>query len=405
MILDVIEKISQRWFISEPVLFRVLSLFTLMENRAISCPVRLGTKSMAMQKKSGSNERYFGNRLYRTLEYNPNLLCNMDEHQVAEYFKCEMIRVLLKHPYERRPEGCCLEACALGSNILIAENYRFNFVDIPDASGYGLERNQVYEWYCLRIQEMCDSSPQDERYAGAVVHGPGKSFGESSGLRDLSEGWGEDLFMVEELNTIIHQCEESGQWGSLGANLIERIKSSAKTRINWRIMLGGFRGRILSSRHKLTRMRPSRRFDFEQMGSIREFDTRLLVAMDVSGSISKTVISYFLGVINSSFRYGIRQLDVIQFDVNVTTVMTIKQALSSFSAVGRGGTNFQPAVDYAVKNDYDGLVILTDGYGPEPTLPKSASLKILWVCTDENSYETNHIWMEKTGRVCIIDKR
>lgn len=397
-----IEKISQRWSISEPALFRVLCLFTLKENRAISCPVRIGAGDKAARSGSCGS----GNGFCRILEYNPELMENMDGHRAAEYFKCEMIRVLLKHPYERQPAGCSLATCALASNILIAGNYRFNFAELPCAADYGLEKDQVYEWYCLRIQERCREAESGTGEDGVVARGREEvPHAGNPALADLSAEWHEDQFMVEGVNSIIRQCEESGLWGSLGGGLVERIKASAKARINWRTMLGGFRGSILSSRRRLTRMRPSRRFDFDQMGSTREFDTKLLVAMDVSGSIGKRVISYFLGVINSSFRYGIRQLDVIQFDVDVTRVMTIRQAVKFFSAVGRGGTNLQPAVDYAVKNGYDGLVLLTDGYAPEPILPRSASLKILWVCTDEKSYENNHRWMERTGRVCTIDKR
>lgn len=402
---DFIERISQRWFLSEPALFRVLCLFTLAENRAISCPVRIGAGDKAVLPSSGSAGNGAGSMLCRSLEYNPDLLDKMDVHQVEEYFKCEMIRVLLKHPYERQPPGCSLRACALGSNILVAENYRFNFVDIPRAADFGLEKDQIYEWYCLRIQERCRCPVSGAGEDGQDVRGQGETGTGDPALEDLSAEWREDQFMVEGVNSIIRQCGESGQWGSLGGNLVERIKASAKAAINWRMMLGGFRGSILSSRRRLTRMRPSRRFDFDQMGSTREFDTKLLVAMDVSGSIGKKVISYFLGVINSGFRYGISQLDVIQFDVDVTKVMTIRQAVKFFSAVGRGGTSLQPAVDYAVKNGYDGLVLLTDGYAPEPTLPRHASLKILWVCTDEKSYENNHRWMERTGRVCTIDKR
>ncbi len=235
--------------------------------------------------------------------------------------------------------------------------------------------------------------------------GAGADMLDSSKLTDLAEQWQEDQFMAESVNTVIRECEQRNEWGSLCGNLIEKITAGAKAKINWKTVLNGFRASILSSKRKLTRMRPSRRFDFDQMGSIREFDTKLLVAMDVSGSIESREISRFLGVINSSFRYGISRLDLIQFDTEITTVMTVRQALKSVSAVGRGGTEFQPAIDYAVANGYDGLIMLTDGFAPEPKVPHHRTLKITWVCTDEYSYRSNHEWMERTGRVCIMETR
>ena len=63
------------------------------------------------------------------------------------------------------------------------------------------------------------------------------------------------------------------------------------------------------------------------MGSIRRFDTRLLIAVDVSGSISSESLSYFYGVINSAFRYGFESIDVIQFDCGITKVQNLKKQM------------------------------------------------------------------------------
>ncbi len=394
---DLINKILQRWFLSEPPLFRAMCLFALYENSDMNCLVRVGAKERSLFIGMESQEIVSRENGLRRLEYNPNFMQELTEQQIAEYLKCEMIRVLLKHPYERLPDGCSRAVCALGSNILIGENYKFHHISVPLAKDYSLEKDKVYEWYCYRLQERCNSissSPGND----------GEPSPESSHLRDLAREWQEDQFMCESVNSVIHQCEESNQWGSMGGALVEKIKASAKAKINWRTVMNGFRASILSSRRRLTRMRPNRRFEFEQMGSIRQFDTKLLVALDVSGSVSNNDIAYFLGVINSSFRYGIERLDVIQFDAQVTVVLNIRKAISSFSAVGRGGTDFQPSIDYAVKNGYDGLIIFTDGYAPQPVVPHHTTLKIAWVCTDEESYNANKEWMEKTGRVCVIDK-
>ncbi len=392
-----VEKMLQRWFLAEPALFRVSCLFSLKENREIACPVRIGPKGNTVFIGMESAEVFSEETGLRYLEYNPDLLRNMPEQEIAEYFKCEMIRVLLKHPYERMPEGCGAEACALGSNLVLSESYSFTYAKLPRVWEYELAHNQIYEWYCHRIQELGDEQMRESGGAGADIL-------DSKALSDLSAEWREEQFMQERVNSVIRQCEASKQWGTLGGDLIEKIVAGAKAKINWRTILKGFRASILSSKRRLTRMRPSRRFDFEQMGSIREFDTKLLVAMDVSGSVDSEDISYFLSVINSCFRYGIQQLDIVQFDTEITIVMTIRQALKSFAAAGRGGTDFQPAIDYAVKNAYDGLVILTDGYAPPPELPGHSPLKLLWVCTDEFSHSCNKEWMEKLGRVCIMDK-
>ena len=95
-----IEKILERWFILEPPLFQVLCLHELMPNDAIACPLRSGK---------------------RRLEYNPSILEKMSDAALEEAVKLEAVRLLLKHPYERFPDGCCMVAAALGSNVTVSD--------------------------------------------------------------------------------------------------------------------------------------------------------------------------------------------------------------------------------------------------------------------------------------------
>ena len=167
-------------------------------------------------------------------------------------------------------------------------------------------------------------------------------------------------------------------------------------------IFAGFRASIISSKRKLTRMRPNRRTGFDNMGSIRRFDTKLLVAVDVSGSISTKSLKYFYGVINSAFRYGFESIDVIQFDCGVKLVHSLKKVVKDVAVLGRGGTSFQEPIEYAHENGYDGLIMLTDGYAPAPKIPDGFKTRILWVCENEDCLEQHKSWMEKSGRTCVM---
>lgn len=87
---------------------------------------------------------------------------------------------------------------------------------------------------------------------------------------------------------------------NISVNITE-LKQLLEAKINWKNVFAGFRASIISSIRKLTRMRPNRRTGFDNMGSIRRFNTKLLVAVDVSGSITTKSLQYFYGVINSAF--------------------------------------------------------------------------------------------------------
>ena len=392
---DRISKILERWFLSEPVLFQVLCTHSIEENGTMACAVRSGA---------------------RKVEFNPDFLREMSDEALDQALRTEAIRILLKHPYQRKPDACSGQAIAVGSNLTIGDNYEFRHLPIERPADYQLPEGQAYEWYSRRIQDLLPEGAGDGGETDGALGVPGEGQ-ENGGKGDertdrlaaeaernmaVSALWEEDELAVAMIDGVI---ESTKDWGSLAGNFAEKLKASTKARISWRNVLSGFRASILSTKRKLTRMRPNRRTGFDNMGSIRRFDTKLLVAVDVSGSISSSDLAYFYGVVNSAFRYGFTAVDVIQFDAGVRVVQTLKKVLREVAVLGRGGTSFQEPIDYAHENGYDGLVILTDGYAPEPVLPENMRCKIVWVCNNRESYEHAHRWMEKSGRVCTMELR
>jgi len=373
--------ILERWFLSEPPLFAVLCAHEAKENNRMACPIRTGKKRV---------------------EYNPDFVNEMSDDALEEALKAEAIRILLKHPYERKPDGCCQQAISIGSNLVIGDNYKYGKLRIDKPKDYNLKSGQPYEWYSRQIQLLLPegnggkSDPEDEEAADARE----KAAQNAEKNIDLSQLWEEDELMTQQINRII---EKTKNWGSISGSFSEILQASTKAKINWRNVFAGFRASILSSKRKLTRMRPNRRSGFEQMGSVRQFTTRLLIAVDVSGSITSQALSYFYGVINSAFKYGFEEIDVIEFDCGITQVRSLKKKMKEVKALGRGGTSFNEPIMYAHLNKYDGLVMLTDGYAPEPIIPDGFRCKIIWVCEDRNSYEDCEKWMKKSGRVCIME--
>lgn len=376
---DRITTILERWFISDPALFQTLCTHSIEENSSMPCPLRSGR---------------------RKVEYNPVWIAEMGDAALEQALRTEAVRILLKHPYQRKPDACSQQAVAVGSNLTIGDNYAFGNYNIDRPADYDLKTGQPYEWYARRIQEMLPPSDGDGNGEDEQDQRKQRLAANAKSNEALSELWEEDELTVAMIDGII---ESTRNWGTLAGAFAEKLKASTRAKINWRNVLSGFRASILSTQRKLTRMRPNRRTGFENMGSIRRFDTRLLVAVDVSGSISSGDLSYFYGVVNSAFRYGFTAVDVVQFDAGVRVVQSLKKVMKNVAVIGRGGTSFQEPIDFANENGYDGLVMLTDGYAPEPVIPDNMRTKIVWVCRDKRSYNDAHSWMEKSGRVCIME--
>lgn len=366
-------RILEWWFITEPPLFQVLCIHELVPNTQMSCPLRSGRKK---------------------LEYNPDIVRELSDHALEEALRAEAVRLLLKHPYERRPDGCSQKAMGLASNLVVGDNYKHPRFRIETPQDMGLKSGMNYEWYARMVEQQNSSGGQgNEDGEEGGNQGPGDRH------RDLAELWDEDELVVQMINEVISTTKS---WGSIGGNFAEVLQASVKAKINWRNVFAGFRASIISSKRKLTRMRPNRRTGFDNMGSTRRFDTKLLVAVDVSGSIPSKSLEYFYGVINSAFRYGFESIDVIQFDCGIRAVHSLKKVIKDVAIIGRGGTSFQEPIDYAHENGYAGLVILTDGFAMEPTIPDGFKTGILWVCENESCLKQHKDWMEKSGRTCVM---
>lgn len=240
-------------------------------------------------------------------------------------------------------------------------------------------------------QSTVDGNEEDESHAKPT-----------SGYTNL---WEEDQFQARQITDIV---KSSSSWGSLPGGLIELIKKAAEGKVDYRAVLRMFRASILSQKRRLTRMRPSRRFGFEQMGSRYDFTTRLLIAIDTSGSVGSEELGRYFRIITTFFKYGIQEIDVLMFDTEVhgapLPLTEAKKSKQEFKVKGRGGTDFQPSIDYMVAHpQYDGLIILTDGDAPNPEVPPHLRTKLLWVIDNESSYKYRYDSLRKTGRVCLME--
>lgn len=458
-----IQKISEKWFLTEPALFSIYCTHQLVPNTQIDCPIRCGQGM---------------------LEYNPIRMRDFSDIELEEAFKSEMIRLFLKHPYERQPENSLPEALSFGSDMVLEQHYKFKTLHLLSSDNFQLPVGQCFEWYVDKLNEILrqmsgnpeksedeqeknqqeeheDEEPQnddasgndsnsgeddegndgngdseddddetsgegdsngegkndDNDTAGSPDENDGSDFGNGLGdaeqnkpgltqdqllsARDHSALWEEDDLKQQEINEIINSTTN---WGTLPGNIVEAIKATLIVKLDYRKVLSSFHTSILSSHRHLTRMRPNRRSGFDQMGSIYELASNLLVAVDVSGSISSKTLCAFYSVIARFFKYGIETIDTIQFDTKLSEVETFKKASKEIKITGRGGTNFQPIFDYIHEHKkYDGLIILTDGYAPAPIIKFPLKTKVLWICQSETEYNEHKNWMKKTGKVCWME--
>lgn len=386
--MDSISRMTDIWFLTEPALFSAFCRHKLVTNSDMECPVRVG-KGL--------------------LEYNPVSIANMPYEELERAFRVEMIRALMLHPYSRKPAGCDDQACTKGSDLAISTWYHVPGMITP--SQCGLPEGQYYEWYAHRFDGGKPDSSDDDTNSGLnlpIING-GCSSGNGDvdenekGYNDQAELWEEDQWMQEGIRQAMEQLSS---WGSLPGDLVEQIQAALKPKLDYRKVLSGFRSSVLCAKRRLTRMRPNRRSGFQYMGSIRQLRTNYLVAVDVSGSISDEDLQYFFSTINRFFKYGVEKIDIVTFDTALGEPMTLSKARNKIVINGRGGTWFQPVIDYMAEHpEYDGLIIFTDGYASKPEVSAKLKGRILWILRSEKEYKDHRKWMKESGRVCFIENR
>ena len=376
---ETISHVVDTWFLYEPLLFNVYCTHRLEENDKMKCAFRTGT---------------------RRIEYNPELLKDQSAGDIEQGLKNEVTRILLKHPYQRVPQNPNRSALTTASDVTISEHcYRDR--NLKNAAHYDFETGLSYEEYYKKLYYICPDfdamNNGDEESEGQGKMHLSLDVGEDKiwdyeAAADASELWDEDEEMTDSVNQQIQKAMKTNQWGSIRGEFQETITASLKIPMDYRRILSQFRASIITQRRKLTRMKPNRRYDFEFMGSQFEPKTHLLVAVDVSGSISQEDLKNFLSIINRFFSYGVERIQVIAFDATITQEFELKKATRSIHIIGRGGTDFQCAVDYYESHpEYQGLIIFTDGYAyvPKLTLHK----QILWILTGKSEYDNAIKWI------------
>lgn len=375
----ILKKIIEEWYLSEPALFTAACTHSLAENRSIEVPMRSGQQ---------------------TIEYNPDILSRWNMPDIKERMKLEVIRIMLGHPYQRQPYPPDPALLGLASDVTLRTLYDTRLLRyLPE--GMKAPKGLCFEEYYSIVRKYLSkngirqgTNTADGDGNGPDTDGSGKGSEGNSGPEgllaieaSLAGLWQEDLMTQESIRQMVDNIQRNRQWGSIPASVYERIIASNMVRIDYRDILSMFRASVLCSRRILTRMRPSRRYGFGQMGSKRDFATKLLVAMDVSGSVGSDCLSQALSIINRFFKYGVESVDVIQFDAAIKGEKQVlnKAVRGRYGICGRGGTNFQPPVDMFLKESYDGLIIITDGYASAPELPEKHHGRILWMIYGSSS--------------------
>jgi hypothetical protein len=198
-----------------------------------------------------------------------------------------------------------------------------------------------------------------------------------------NDEWGSNDMFDSEIQDMVNEKKGSFRnWGKYTGNALDSIVAANTPKISWKEILRSMYRSAISRKTIPSRMKMNRRYGFRMPGDRRLYDTKLLFAVDTSGSMSNEDIAEGISVMNSTCKHA--KITYMMFDTEVKhTEKDFKRAKKNFKAYGRGGTDFQCVVDYANESDVDGVVIFTDGFASEPKRLKGKT-KMLWLLANKD---------------------
>lgn len=159
------------------------------------------------------------------------------------------------------------------------------------------------------------------------------------------------------------------------AGILERLNKIEPQKFDWKGYLKRFAGGSQKIYTKKSRRKFSKRYPGNPGLKIKP-KRHILFAIDTSGSVSNNELKECQNELYHILKTG-TDITTIQCDSAISYVGLFSNK-TDYKIHGRGGTNFQPVIDYynEHKHKYTCLIYFTDG---ECSAPKNAKGRILWV--------------------------
>jgi predicted metal-dependent peptidase len=277
-------------------------------------------------------------------------------------------------------------------------------IDINNYEDLNLERKAGCRYYYDKLNQFQDEKDKNgtcgnegmDQLLDQVASGDVPDHSTWEEFEDLSEA--EKKLIEKQLQKVLADAKEQTikKRGNIpgeieGVIVIEEI---VPPKFDWRGYIRRFTGVSTKVFTKKIRRKENRRFS-DNPGLKIKMKQHMLLAIDTSGSVSDSELQEFMGEIHHIYKVGV-DVTVIQCDTSIKSIEPYK-GKHEINVAGRGGTEFDPVLDYynANQKKYTSLVYFTDGECCTSVVPKG---NVLWVLS-----ERSHMNEDLPGRVIKLE--
>lgn len=349
----------------------------------------------------------FDERMNSRLLVNREFFDKFNETEKLAMLKHELLHLAFKHPIMKDsfPDDTLFNIAAdLEVNGYINGLPPF----VLHAQDYGFATRQGTSYYYSKLANPDNSSGGNE---GPNKKGDSGDAGSSSGTGDGQQQeqnssripqdkdilddhsvWKDTAEIDKELaselinNKLLTAAESIKGRGNVPGELksiIEDLQKPLKRVFDWKKMLRRFIGNSYDERKKPSRRKESRRFA-GSCGSKHMKRSCILVGIDTSGSVSDKELHEFVSELTYMYKAN-TDIYVLECDAAIHRQYWFKPGCIK-GVTGRGGTSFDPVVDYYKEHykQFDTLIYLTDGEAPYKHL-RIPQNNMLWIISSQGS--------------------
>ena len=230
-------------------------------------------------------------------------------------------------------------------------------------------------------------SPAMDKLLDALGNGENPTNHDWEIFDDLSEA--ERKLVDKQTQRVLNQAKEQTvkRQGTVpgeinGVIIMEEI---LPPKFDWRGFIRRFTGVSTRVFTKKIRRKENRRFS-DNPGLKIKMKQHMLLAIDTSGSVCDDELKEFMNEIHHIYKTGV-DITIVQCDTEIQSIEPYR-GKHELKVSGRGGTYFDPVLDYFNENlkKFTSLVYFTDGEAHASTKPRG---NVLWVISERSQLNTS----------------
>lgn len=340
---------------------------------------------------------------YFKMYFNPRIFLECTLKQMEELIKHEVYHIMSRHYLRAKALKNKYSDLAIKVAMDISINQYLMYLppwsksleNVRMEFNVELKEDETMEEYAAKIQEAIDKP----RKKGKI---------EDWDFSNTHEIWDD---MDNEINNdqadeIIKKIAGNSARGKIPESIDVLIKGmDKKPEITWSNYLRRMLG-IVPQGHKKTVTRKNRRQPerLELKGKLPDRTAEIIIALDISGSITDMEIDYMMTEIFSIVKNSDFDITIIECDSEVRRVYKVKSRSQVKKKIDtRGGTKFSPVFQYVKDKRLKNKVIIffTDGIGEKELSVDIRNNKVIWVLTGkEDDFSVNNA----PGKIISLNK-